>query len=217
MSFGSGKNMAGIGALLIFVGGIASPFATPFGGGILDIIGLIIMLIGVNNLAGYYREPGIFNNMLYATLTEIVGAVVAIAIAVSVVLNSLTSFLYKIFPSWNGNWMSLSGMTPVTTNLTLSDVAPFITAGIAVFAVLVIATIIYSIFTRRSLSLLRNRSGVNLFGTTGTVLLIGAVLTVIFIGYIIIWITFLMLAIAFFQLTPQPVQPMQTTQTTAPP
>ncbi len=208
--------MAGIGALLIFVGSLVSPYATPLGGGILAIIGLIIMLIGVNNLAGYYREPGMFNNMLYATLTEIVGGIVAIAVAIGLILNSLTNFLNKIFPGWDGNWFSLSGMTPVTTNLTLNDVVPFIVAGIGVFVILVVTAIIYAVFMRRSLSLLKNRSGIGLFGTTGAVLLIGALLTIIFVGYLIIWITFLMLAIAFFRLTPQSVQPVQTTQTTAP-
>ena len=217
MSFESGKNMAGVGAILIFASSIVGSYAIPFAGGALGIIGLIIMLVGINNLAGYYREPGIFNNMLYAALTEVVGAVVAIVVAIGLVLNSLTSFLYKIFPGWDGNWMSLSGMTPVTTNLTLSDVIPFITAGIAIFAVLVVTAIIYCVFARRSLSLLRNRSGVNLFGTIGTVLLIGGILTIFFIGYLIIWLAFLILAIAFFQLTPKPVEPAQTTQIPTPP
>jgi uncharacterized membrane protein len=216
LSFESGKNMAGIGSLLIFLGAIASPVATPNAGGLLDIVGLILLLIGVKRLSGYYREDGIFNNMLYAVLTEIIGVIVAIAIAVSVVLTSLSSFLYKIFPSWNGNWMSLSGMTPVTTNITLSDVAPFIAAGILVFAILTVISIISAVFVRRSLSILKNRSGVGLFGTTGLVLLIGAILTIIFIGYLIIWVTFLMLTIAFFRLMPQPIQPTQTTQTTVP-
>lgn len=215
MSFESGKNLSGIGALLIFLGAIASPFATPNAGGLFDLVGLILLLIGVKNLSGYYRQEGIFNNILYATLTEIAGIIVAIAVTVGLVLNSLSSFLYKIFPNWNGNWMSLSGMTVVTTNITLSDVLPFIAAGIIAFAILFVSNIISAVFIRRTLSTLKQRSGVGLFGTTGLVLLIGAILTIILIGYILIWMTFLMLAIAFFQLTPQPVQP-PTTQTVAP-
>ncbi len=108
-------------------------------------------------------------------------------------------------------------MTPTTANLTFSDIVPFLTAGIAVLAILFVFTIVVALLYRRSLSSLRNNSGIGLFGTTGTVLLIGAVLTIILIGYIIIWIDFLLLAIAFFQLRPQSVQPAPTTQATVPP
>jgi hypothetical protein len=56
-----------------------------------------------------------------------------------------------------------------------------------------------------------------LFGTAGTVLILGAVLTIILIGYVIVWFDLLLLAIAFLQLRPPLIQPSQTTQTTAPP
>jgi uncharacterized membrane protein len=156
--------------------------------------------------------------MLYGTIAGIVGGVVAIAVAIAVVLASLTSFLHKVFPAWNGDWTMLAGMTPVTTNITFSDVIPFIIAGLAVFVIIFVFIIIEAVFYRRSLTLLKTKSGIGLFGTTGILLLIGAILTIILIGYLIVWIAILLLAIAFFELRPQPVQPMPPTgQTTMPP
>jgi uncharacterized membrane protein len=217
VTFSTSKNLSGVGAILIFVSFLALPFATAFGGGFVALIGLILMLIGVKGLADYYREAGIFNNVLYGTIAGIVGVVVAAVVAIGIVLTSLSSFLYKIFPGWNGDWTTLSGMTPTTANLALSDVAPFIAAGLVIFVVLFVFTIVVALFYRRSLLSLRDKSGIGLFGSTGTVLLVGAVLTVILIGYLLVWIAILLLAIAFFQLRPQPVQPMPTAQTTVPP
>jgi uncharacterized membrane protein len=141
VQFESEKNLAGIGAILIFIGPLASSLARPSGSGLITIIGLILMLIGVKGLADYYKEGRIFNNMLYGTIAGIVGIVVAGAVAIGVLINSLSGFLYKVFPGWNGDWTTLSGMTPTTANLTFSDIAPFLVAGVAVFAILFVSTI----------------------------------------------------------------------------
>jgi uncharacterized membrane protein/ribosomal protein L40E len=175
------------------------------------------MLVGVKSLADYYREGGIFNNMLYGTVVGIVGVVVAVGVVIGLLINSLSGFLYKIFPGWNGDWRMLSGMTPTTTNLTFSDIAPFLTAGVAVFVILFVSTIVVALFYRRSLLSLREHSGIGLFGTSGTVLLIGAILTIILVGYIVIWFDLLLLAIAFYRLRPNSVQPTLTTQATVMP
>lgn len=217
MNFYTSKNLSGVGALLVFVSVFAVPFTPSFGGAFIALIGFILMLVGVKGLADYYREAGIFNNMLYGTIAGIVGVVVAVAVAVLVVLASLSSFLYKIFPGWNGDWASLSGMMPNTSNLNFSDFIPFIAAGLAVFVILFVLAIIVALLYRRSLSLLRDKSGVGLFGSTGTVLLVGAVLTIILIGFLLVWVAILLAAIAFFELRPQPVQSMPTGQATMPP
>lgn len=208
MNFYTSKNLSGVGALLVFVSFIALPFAPFFGGGLLALIGLILLLIGVKGLADYYKDARIFNNMLYGTLVEIVGVVVAVAVAIVMVLSALTNFLYKIFPGWDGNWVTLSGMTPVTSNIGLGDILPFIAAALSVFVIMFVVSLLEAIFYRRSLSALKERSGVGLFGTTGLIWLIGAILTIILIGYLIIWIAILLLAIAFFELRPQPAQSM---------
>ena len=70
MNFYTSKNLSGVGAILVFVSFLALPFSTAFGG-FVALIGLILMLIGVKGLADYYREAGIFNNVLYGTIAGI--------------------------------------------------------------------------------------------------------------------------------------------------
>jgi uncharacterized membrane protein len=74
-------------------------------------------------------------------------------------------------------------------------------------------SIIAAFFIRRSLGTLSAKSGVGLFSTAGLLLLIGAVLIIAFgLGLILIWISALLLAIAFFRIRPEQAQP-----TTPPP
>jgi uncharacterized membrane protein len=73
--------------------------------------------------------------------------------------------------------------------------------------VLFVFVIITAILLRKSLGLLSAKTGVGLFGTTGLLILIGAVLTIIAIGLLLIWIAMLILAIAFFSIKPQQAQP----------
>jgi uncharacterized membrane protein len=84
---------------------------------------------------------------------------------------------------------------------------PFVTGIIVVFIVLWLFSIVSAFFIRRSLGTLSTKSGVGLFSMAGLLLLIGAVLIILFgIGLILIWISALLLAIAFFKIRPQQTQ-----------
>jgi uncharacterized membrane protein len=133
--------------------------------------------------------------------------VVSIAVVFVVVLTSLSDFLYTIFPDWNGDWTALSGLTPNPSNISFDNIMPFIAGIFTVFVVLWIFSIIGAFFIRRGLGSLSAKSSVGLFSTAGTLLLVGAVLIILFgIGLILIWISALLLAIAFFQMKPQQTQ-----------
>lgn len=218
MTLNSSKNLGGLGAILMFVG--VFPYINFFG--ILELIGAILILVGLHGFASHYSERGIFNNAIYGFLAAIVGGIVAIAIAIAIVLPNVTSFIEKIYPGWNGDWTTLSqftSQTPVTTNLTPSDILPFVSAAIVVFIILWIFAIISAIFFRRSLKLVSNKTTVGLFSTAGLLLLIGAGLIIIFgLGLILMWIATLILAIAFFTMKPRvEEQPMVTTASPPPP
>jgi uncharacterized membrane protein len=211
MSIETGKMLGGVGALLMFIGII--PYINYFG--VIELVGLILVMVALSNLAGQYKESGIFNNALYGLIMGIVGGVISVAVVVVAVLSSLTDLLYKIFPDWNGDWAALSGLTPNPSNLTLSDITPLLTGLLAAFVILWVFSIIAAFFVRRSLGTLSAKSGTGLFSTAGLLLLIGAVLIILFgVGLILIWISVLLLAIAFFQLKPQEAQP--TTSAAAP-
>ncbi len=198
MTLESSKTLGGIGAILMFIG--IFPYINYFG--IVELIGAILILIALHGLGSHYKQEGIFNNALYGIIAGIVGVVLAVAIGIAIVLPNIKDFVLKIFPSWNGDWStlsSLSGMTPSTSNIDFGDVIPFIVAAIVILAILWVFAIIATFFVRRSLKELSVKSNTGLFSTTGLLLLIGAVLIVLFgIGFLLIWIATLLLAIAFF-------------------
>lgn len=211
MEIETSKTLGGVGAVLMFIGII--PYINYFG--VIELAGLILVMVALGSLAGHYKEGSIFNNALYGLIIGIIGGVVSIATIVITVLSSLTDLLYELYPDWNGDWTALSGLTPNTSNITLDNITPILTGILAGFIILWITAIIATFFIRRSLGTLSAKSGVGLFSTAGLLLLIGAVLIILFgIGLILIWISALLLAIAFFQLKPQQAQP--TTSAAAP-
>lgn len=211
MSIENSRVLGGVGAALMFIGVL--PYINYFG--VVEVVGLILVMVALYNLATHHKEGAIFNNALYGVIVAVVGVVVAVATIVVAVLSSLTNFLYTLFPDWNGDWAALQGLTPNAANVTLDSVLPFIAGAFAMFAILWVFSILAAFFVRRSLGTLSSKSGVGLFSTAGLLILIGAVLTVLFgIGLILIWISALLLAIAFFRMKPQEPQP--TTSAAAP-
>ena len=216
MTIESSKTLGGVGALLIFIG--VFPYINTFG--IVELIGAILILAALHGFAHIYSEKGIFNNALYAIGVGIVGVVAAAAIGLAIVLPSIKDFLLKIYPSWNGSWSSLSslsGMTPVTTNITTSDVLPFIAAAVVIVVILWIFAILAAFFLRRSLKQLSTKTSTGLFSTAGLLLLIGAALIILLgLGALLMWIATLILAIAFFTMKPQETQPQPSMVTATP-
>jgi uncharacterized membrane protein len=203
MTLESSKTLGGIGAILMFIGVL--PYINYYS--IVELIGAILVLVALHGFARIYKESGIFNNALYGIITGIVGVVLAAVIGIAVILPNIKDFLLKVFPSWNGNWQtlsSLSGMTPNTSNISFGDIIPFIVAAILVIATLWVFAIISTFFVRRSLKQLSARTNVGLFSTAGLLLLIGAVLIFLFgLGLLLMWIGVLLLAIAFFRIRSQ--------------
>jgi uncharacterized membrane protein len=210
VSFEHSKTLGGIGAILMCIGVL--PYVNFFG--IVEIIGAILVLVGLHGFASFYKESGIFDNALYGIIAGIVGVVLAAVSGIAVILPNIKDFLLKVFPSWNGDWStisSFSGMTPNTSNIGFGDVIPFIIAAILVIAILWVFAIIAAFFVRRSLKQLSAKTNVGLFATTGLLLLIGAVLVIAFgFGLLLLWISALILAIAFFTMKTQESQPPTT-------
>jgi uncharacterized membrane protein len=206
----SSKILGGIGAILLFIG-VITFFVQPFLA-ILGLIGIILVLVAMHDLASYYKESGVFNNALYGFIAGIVGIVVTGITFVYLFFYTsvLTDFLYKIYPSWNGDLSTLSGLTANTSNISLSDATPILESFFLVLVVFWIFSIIAAFFARRSLKALSAKASVGLFSTAALLLLIGGFLAIAFIGFILMWIALLLIAIAFFQIKPQPEQPVAT-------
>jgi uncharacterized membrane protein len=203
MTLESSKTLGGIGALLMVVGPLASPYT-----GIIALVGLILVLVAFNGLADYYKDRRIFNNVIFGIVAAIIGAVVAVAVVVTAAFGILAVLGIHIsnWTDWtalqNFNWQNFTNW---------SALAPYVAAIVGALVVLFILFVVSAIFLRRSLNTLSEKSGVHMFATTGLLVLIGAILTIIVIGVILLWVALILLAVAFFEMRTEPTQPQTTT------
>jgi len=173
----SGRSLGGIGALLLVIGTFV-----PF----LSIVGIILLLMGIKNLADYYKDNNIYQDALYAVIFGIIG-IVAVGVA-----------LISVFTA--GAFFGTAG---------------FLGFGIALIVGLVIAFVFYilmAMYFRKAFDALADKTGQGMFRTAGTLLLIGAILTIIFVGLILIFIAWILVTVAFFS-----IQTTTTPQTPPPP
>lgn len=152
---------------------------------VLGIIGIILLFVGMKNLSDYYKDPSIYQQAIKGLIFGIIGA-----IAVSVL--SVVSFA-GIFTI----------ATPAGALATIGPIIITVVILIVAFAFYLLMAINF----RRAFNILADKSGENGFRTAGTLLFWGAVLTIIAVGLILIWIAWLIAALAFFSLKPAQTQP----------
>ncbi len=153
---------------------------------------LILLLIGLKNLAQHYNDNSIFQNALYAMIFGIIGIVAA-----GVVIASL--FFGGLFAAGgSGAFLGLA--------------AGIILALVVVF----IFYILMAVYFRRVFDSLANKSGQGMFRTAGLLLFIGAILTIIIIGLVLIFVAWILATIAFFSMTPA-TTPQQSSPPPPPP
>src|SRR5665647_1073380 len=210
MNLESAKNLGGIGAILLFIGVI--PLVQYIW--VIGLVGVVLVLFALHGFANYYRERGIFSNAIYGVAVAVVGGIIAGILALAVVLSNIKDLVTQLYPGWNGDWSTLQGMTPNTTNFDPTNFFPLIGGLIVVLVIAWVFSIIAAFFIYRSLKQVSNKSNSGLFRTSGLILLIGAIIPII--GLILMWVSALMLAIAFFTLKHQE-QPIATYTSTPPP
>jgi uncharacterized membrane protein len=172
----SDKTIGGIGAILIALGMII-----PF----LGLVGIIMVLIAMKGFADYYADDSIFRDALYAIIFGIVGIVV------------LGIFVILFFFA--------TSITSVTTSMMPPVSAPFFALSAIGFIILALAIVLVfflleAIFFRRAFDKLANKSGEGIFRTAGLLLLIGAVLTIVLVGLVLIFIAWIMAAVGYFSI-----------------
>jgi uncharacterized membrane protein len=210
MTLESGKTLGGIGAILMFIGVLPTINYM----GIIEIIGLILVLVALRSLSNSYREEGIFRHALYGVAVAVVGAIIVGVLAVAVVLSNIKDLVTQLYPGWNGDWSTLQDMTANVTNFDPTNIFPLIGGLLVVLVLAWVFAIIASFFIYRSLKQVSSKSNIGFFGTAGLILLFGAVIPII--GLILMWISALILAIAFFTLKPQE-QPITVANSPPPP
>jgi uncharacterized membrane protein len=170
MSLESGKNLAGIGSIFLVI-------PVPF----LSIVGIIMVLFGMKNLSKAYNDESIWKNTLYAVIFGIIGIIASGLILVSLFFGGIIT----------------------SATIELGETTGFIgfIAGVIIFAfVAFIFYLLEAIYIRRAFDSLANKSGVGLFRTGGLLLLIGAILTIFIVGLFLIFIAWILILVAFFQI-----------------
>ena len=203
MTLESSKTLGGVGALLMVIG----PFLGVYTG-VLGLIGLILVMIALKGLSDHYNEGSILNNALYGVILAIIGGVVFVAVIVVAAVGLLSALGIDMATLSDPTALSRINWQEIVT---FDILLPHIATILGSFVVLFIFVVVAAIFLRRSLTLLSAKTGVGLFGTTGLIILIGAVLTIIGVGLILLWIALILLTVAFFSIKTQPAQPPEST------
>ena len=201
MTLESSKTLGGVGSLLMVISPLTGYVGGSFGG-ILGLVGLILVLISVKGLADHYNDSSIFNNTLYGVIFTIIGGVASVA-AVVVGGVGLLSALDLDISTIGTDPSAISAIDwegALNLDILMDFVVIIIVALVILFALLVVSAIFY----RKSLNTLSEKTGVGLFGTTGMLILIGAVLTIIAVGALILWVALILLTVAFFSIKPEP-------------
>ena len=154
-------------------------YLIPFAGLVLGIIGAILLLMGIKGLAEYYQDNGIYQDAMMGVVYVIIGIVATLVIFIGFIFGSVFSGLFAV--------------------------------GLLIVAVVVLFVfyLLGAMSFRKSFSLLAVKSGEHMFETAGLILFIGAVLTIVLVGLLVVAIAWILLAVAFFSIKPSMQQPMQ--------
>ncbi len=184
-NLGNAKIFGGIGAILMLVGTFI-----PNVGFIVSIVGLILVFIAVKTISELTKDKEIFSNYLMNFIFSII-SIVAIFIIMLVAFGAVGGF------SWITELQS-ADITDIDTFLEYFGGL----IGACVLALIVgwILSILAAIYLRKSYNSIAEHTKVNLFKTTGTVYFIGAITTIVLIGFLILFIARIIEIIAYFSL-----------------
>ncbi len=136
-----------------------------------NIVGYILILVASKYVSDELGDKSIFDDMLYAVIAGIVG----VAAAAFIIYSGL------IFGAFT---------------LSASAVAGLVVGLLVAW----LALIVSSIFIRRAYRKMGERLSIGSFRTAGTLYFVGAILVVIFVGFIVLFIAAIFQIIAFFSI-----------------
>jgi uncharacterized membrane protein len=184
VDFQYSKTLAGEGSILLLLSFV------PYVGWVLGIIGVALFLSGVKELSNYYGDEKIYRDSLTGVKFYIVALIAAgVAVAALVIgIGSATGFTFK------------TGFKPTTG---------FAVGLVAFLAGLVIAFVFYLLATshlRSTFNALAQKSGEKSFTTAGDLLRWGAILSIVLVGFILIFVAWIFATIGFFTMKSRQVQ-----------
>ncbi|MDR2204134.1 MAG: DUF996 domain-containing protein [Nitrososphaerota archaeon] len=144
--------------------------------GVMGLIGLILFLLSMHKLSKYYKEPQIFRYILYTLIIQI---------TCSITITVLFTF------------------TLMVNNSYLNSMPNVFVQPISILIVASAVSIINGVLYWQAFTKLGEKSDIHTFKTAGLLYLIGSVTSIIGIGAILIWISWIFATQAYKQLKPQ--------------
>jgi uncharacterized membrane protein len=174
-NFESNRILAGVGAILTAVGSLVV-FRGPIG--ITAIIGLILVLIAARGLAEDYKNLAIYRNMFNGFMLGLVGTFIAVVVFAA--FDFLSGFIFS---------------HPIV------GVLGYLIA-IGSWIVMSLFFLIAGVFLKQAFDNLAHSSGVGILRTGGLLLLIGGILTIILVGFFLLFLGWIFIAVGLFSLRP---------------
>ncbi len=150
---------------------------------LLSLVGWILILLATKEISESVQDKTIFDDALLAGITAVIGAVV---FGVFVFSGTFGGLIFS--RSVGFGWVGFLGF-------------------LAILGVFWVFTIISAIFLKRSYEKIAQRLNVSAFATAGLLYLIGAALTIVFIGFLIILIALIFQVVAYFSIQDRPPTP----------
>jgi uncharacterized membrane protein len=180
-NFQYSKTLAMEGSILTLLG------LVPTVGWVLGIIGVILLLRSLKEFANFYQDNAIYQNALTGVKYYIV-ALITLAIAGT---GFIVGFALNDFPTRIGVGNAVG-----------------IAVGIAFLIVTFVFYVLAAMHLRKTFNTLAQKTGEHSFETAATLLWVGALLTIIGVGVLLIFVAWIFAVIGFFTMkSPQQQQP----------
>jgi len=176
------KILGGIGALLMLLGGFILP-------GIGAIIGLILLFIAVKYITKETKDQSIFDNYLMHFICSII-AIVAVVVIFFLSIGGFSLTFFK----------ALESMQFTDFNSVWNFFAPYIIWWIVALLIGWIFLTISALYLRKCYNSIADHTKINTFKTTGLIYFIGAITSIIGIGFIILLVAKIFEIVAYFSL-----------------
>ncbi|AEH24859.1 hypothetical protein PYCH_11790 [Pyrococcus yayanosii CH1] len=188
MTLKDAKLYGGIGAILGLIGGLV-----PRIGFVLSLAGLVLIFMAVKKISDETGDKDIFDDFLKAFIIQIGGIVLAAIIAIATV----GAFILGA---------GIEGMMREARNI-----AAILGGVLIALVILWIALVIATYFRKRSYERIAERTGTDLFRTTGLLYFIGAITMVVLVGLLVIFVAAILEIVSFFSLPDELERPEETT------
>ena len=140
-----------------------------------SVVGYILIIVAIKDISDDLQDKSIFRNVVIAAATGIVGAIAGGAV---IVFGAVAGIL-------------------------TGGISAFLGIFAGLFAVWVFL-IVSAVFLKRAYDSMSKELGVNMFSTAATLYLVGAALTIVLVGFILLFIAEILQAVAYFSIPDQP-------------